>query len=362
MARKPAQIGTFGTHLQNFTRSVDIVDDQTLSETCSLIYEYLHSEWDAATFEVVLNSWVDNVPGLRTSWSSANRGLTTTIKGADNKYTSQLVVSFDTGSPLWIVDPEREPLRTVESFADLPPYRPPTKQNLFTSIIIPMRHPNNRILGVIALESATNLNIAEYDSGELELRADELGVLIDLADLNHVQTQGARDAIGNLRKIRGTVVFPQLAKPQLFLAFSAAADQEVVGVLVEVLEEFENQLRVVQRDQIEDSGTSRRSSLRRSQRRGSACVTSRSHRRMRQICGQPERPFRSRDAARTGRLIRPGAVGLDPDSRGGIAAYACRLRWRAHRGGTPRGRRSSQRGEISREVACTAPEFAEGVA
>lgn len=95
----------------------------------------------------------------------------------------------------------------------------------------------------------------EYDKGELELLADALGVLIDLGDLNHVQTQGTLDAIGKLRRIRDTVVFPQLAKPQLFLAFSDAADQEVVGVLVEVLEEFENQLRVVQWDQIEDSGT-----------------------------------------------------------------------------------------------------------
>jgi hypothetical protein len=67
----------------------------------------------------------------------------------------------------------------------------------------------------------------EYDKGELELLADALGVLIDLGDLNHVQTQGTRDAIGNLRRIRDTVVFPQLAKPQLFLAFSDAADQEV---------------------------------------------------------------------------------------------------------------------------------------
>jgi hypothetical protein len=241
---------------------VDIVDDSTLNETRRIIYEYLQSELDAATFEVFLSSWVDNAPGLRTSWSSANRDFTTTIKGDDNKYTSQLAVSLDTGNPLWIVNPEREPLRSAESYVDqwsrvidLPPYKPPINEDLFTSIVIPMRRPSNRILGVIALESATYLDIAEYSRSELELLADALGVLIDLDDLNQMQTQGTRDAIGNLRRIKDTVVFPQIAKPQLFLAFSAAADQEVVGVLVEVLEEFDSQLRVVQWDQIEDSGT-----------------------------------------------------------------------------------------------------------
>jgi hypothetical protein len=262
MAKGRSQVGTFGTHLQNFARSVDIVDDQTLNETRSIIYEYVQSELDAATFEVVLSSWVDNAPGLRTSWSSVNRDFTTTIKGADNEYTSQLAASFGTGSPLWIVNPEGEPLRSADSYVDQwshltdLPYRPPTNnRDLFTSIVIPMRRPNNRILGVMALESATYLDIAEYDSGELELLADALGVLIDLGDLNHVQTQGTRDAIGNLRRIKGTVVFPQIAKPQLFLAFSGGADQEVVGVIVEVLEEFEDHLRVVQWDQIEESGT-----------------------------------------------------------------------------------------------------------
>jgi hypothetical protein len=78
-----------------------------------------------------------------------------------------------------------------------------------------------------SMASLGALRDPEYDKGELELLADALGLLIDLGDLNHVQTQGTRDAIGNLHRIRDTVVFPQLAKPQLFLAFSDAADQEV---------------------------------------------------------------------------------------------------------------------------------------
>jgi hypothetical protein len=262
MAVRRSQVGTFGTYLQNFARSVDIVDDQTLNETRSIIYEYVQSELTAVSFEVVVSAWVDSTPGLKISWSSANRDFTTTFKGDDNKYTSHLAVSFDTGKPLWIVNQTREPLHSADSYidlwsgvADLPPYRSAANQDLCTSIVIPMRRPNNRILGVIALESTAYLDKSEYDSRELELLADTLGVLMDLDNLNQLQTQGTRDAIRNLRNTRDNVVFPQIAKPQIFLAFSAGADQDVVGVLVEVLKQFENQMRIVQWDQIEDSGT-----------------------------------------------------------------------------------------------------------
>jgi len=262
MARRRTQVGTFGTHLQHFARSVDIVDDETLDDVRNLIYEYVQEELGAVYFEVSQRHWFDNAPGLRTTWSSANKDFSMTIKGADNKYSSQLAVSFDTGKPLWIVNPEGKPLRDADSYVDqwcgvtdLPPYNTPLNRDLFTSIVIPMWRPNNYKLGVMALQTATYLDIADYDRNELELLADALGVLIDLSNLNQVQTQGTRDAITNLRRTKAAVVFPQIARPQIFLAFSAAADQEVVGVLVDVLKEFSSQLRVAQWNRIDDSGT-----------------------------------------------------------------------------------------------------------
>jgi len=105
------------------------------------------------------------------------------------------------------------------------------------------------------MESEEYLDISEFDNEELRLLADALGVLIDLRDLNDVQTQGTRDAVSNLRRIKESVVFPQIAKPQMFVAFSSKAEAEVVGVLADVVSQFSGMLRTVQWKRIDDSGT-----------------------------------------------------------------------------------------------------------
>jgi hypothetical protein len=264
MVRRRSQVGTFGSHLQHFARSVDIVDEQTLHEVCELVHEYIQDELHVAHFELVrahtVHEGAELRTYLRTYWSSASKDSLTIIKGTDGRYSSQIAVSFDTGKPLWIVSPQREPLRSASSYVDLwsgivdlSLYKAPLNQDLFTSIVIPMWRPNNRILGVMYLESATYLDIAEFDIRELDLLADALGVLIDSCDLNHVQTQGTREAVDNLRRIKKAVV-PQIARPQIYLAFSPRSDEEVVGVIVDVLKEFSSRLRVVQWNRIHDSG------------------------------------------------------------------------------------------------------------
>src|SRR5215218_7632235 len=262
MAKRYPQVGTFGSHLQHFARSVDIVDDQTVSEARSLVYEYVQDELHAAYFELTRTYTIDDAPALRTWWSSANNEFSTTIRKVGGQYSSQLAASCDTGKPLWIVSPQREPLRRTDTFVDLwsdvtdlPRYRAPLDRDLLTSIVIPMWRPNNRILGLMYLESTEYLDIAEFDPQELALLADALGVLLALRDLNHIQTQGTRDAINNLRRIKDAVVFPQIARPQLFVAFSGRADQEVVGILGDVLNEFSSRLRIVHWNRIDDSGT-----------------------------------------------------------------------------------------------------------
>jgi hypothetical protein len=262
MAKRRTQVGTFGSHLQHFARSVDIVDEHILREARELVREYVEDELGAAYLELVRAHIVDEAPGLKTFWSSADKDFSTTVKGKDGQYSSQLAVSFDTRKPLWIVNAERKPLRGASEFVDLwssvpdlPPYKAPLEDDLFTSIIIPMTRPGNRTFGVMYLETGKYLDITEFDSQELALLADALGVLMDLNDLNKIQIQGTRDAISNLRRIKESVVFPQIALPQIFLAFSARADQEVVGVVVDALKEFSGRLRIVQWNRIDDSGT-----------------------------------------------------------------------------------------------------------
>jgi hypothetical protein len=241
---------------------VDIVDDDTFSDARQLVCEYLEDQIDGVYFELALEHLVNDVTGLRTFWSSANRYFSMQIRDPDGAYSSQVALCYGAAKPLWIVGADHGPLRSAKGYldmwsglSDLPQYREPIDEDLFTSVHIPMFRPGNRVLGVMYVESSTYLDIADFDRQELALLADALGVLLDLRQLNAVQAQGTHDALANLRRTKDAVVFPQIAKPQAFVAFSPRADEEVVGILLDELEALTDRLRVLPWDRIDETGT-----------------------------------------------------------------------------------------------------------
>ncbi len=254
-------VRTFGDHLRQFARSVDIVDDQTVDAVRDLIYAYVTDELDAAYFSLAREQQVDDRAGLRTIWSSTNQHHATTIRNAGGGYTSQISVSFDQCKPLWIVDPERGSLRQAGSYIDLwsemqdlPTYQTPVNRDMKTSIIVPLVHWS-RVLGVIYLESTSYLEIADVTKDELTLLADTIAILLELRHANRAQLTGTRAAVNDLSFTLRNTKFPRLTKPQIFVAFSGRADDGVIGVIQQVLDEFSNALRVVQWNGIEESGS-----------------------------------------------------------------------------------------------------------
>ena len=257
----PKSVRTFGDHLRQFTRSVDIVDEQTVDAVRDLIYTYVSNELDAAYFSLAYEQQVDDRPGLRTVWSSANQQHATTIRNAAGDYTSQISVSFDQCKPLWVVDPKGGSLRQADSYVDLwsevpdlPRYQTPINRDMKTSIIVPLIHWS-RVLGVIYLESTAYLEIADVTKDELTLLADAVAILLELRQANRAQITGTREAVNELSVTLRNTKFPRLTKPQLFVAFSGRADDDVVGVIQQILDEFSDALRVVQWNGIEESGS-----------------------------------------------------------------------------------------------------------
>src|SRR6266542_1049872 len=76
-----------------------------------------------------------------------------------------------------------------------------------------------------------------------------------LRQANRAQVTGTRDAVSELQGILSTTKFPRLTKPQMFVAFSSRADDAVMGVVQEVLNEFSTILKIVQWNRIEQSGS-----------------------------------------------------------------------------------------------------------
>lgn len=262
MNRRPPQVGTFATHLQHFARSVDIVDQDTLSSVRDLIFEYLRDQFDAEYLELSIQHQVNHVPGLRTFWSSSQRDFSSQVRDAGGSYTSQTALSYDTKQPLWIVGTDHRALRLANGHTDmwsgvtdLPAYRPSIEDKpLFTSVLIPVRRPNDRILGVMVVESSKYQDIADFDPQELAALADAWGVLYDLREFNDIQARGTRDAVDHLRRIKNSAGFPQIGKTQVFLAFPDKADNRVVGIIAEEIGKLEGAPEVVKWRDIEASG------------------------------------------------------------------------------------------------------------
>jgi hypothetical protein len=255
-------VTSFGDYLQQFARSIDIVDERTIEDVRRLVYTYIEKELGAAYFSLSIETKVDGRPGLQTFWSTGDETHTFTIRTPDGSYSSQISVSFDLGSPLWVVDEQQRPLRDCDEYVDrwsgvknLPKYRAPkANRNMRTSIVVPLAHWGN-VLGVMYLESTSYLDITDVAKDELSLFGDALAILFDLHRANRAQVQGTKDAISELQVRLRDSKFPHLTKPQIFIASSHQADDEVRGLIQEVLDEFNTFLTVVQWDRIERSGS-----------------------------------------------------------------------------------------------------------
>jgi hypothetical protein len=240
---------------------VDIVDNQTLDAVRDLIYTYVSDELDAAYFSLASEQNVDGRSGLRTVWSSTNQEHATRIRNSAGDYTSQISVSFDQGKPLWIVDPERGALRNAKSYVDLwsetpdlPDYQAPINRDMKTSIIVPLIHWSHT-LGVIYLESTSHLEIAEVTKDELTLLADTIAILLELRRANRAQLTGTRAAVSDLGLTLRNTKFPRLTKPQIFVASSGRADDKVLAVIKDALDEFSDALHTVQWNGVDESGS-----------------------------------------------------------------------------------------------------------
>lgn len=254
-------VQTFGDYLRHFARSVDIVDEHTIDEVRDLVYAYVRDELEAAYFSLASEQTVDGRAGLRTVWSTANEDYSTTIRTPEGSYSSQISVAFGERKPLWIVSPGQRPLRESREYVDqwsgvkdLPSYQASIDRDMRTSIILPLVHWS-RVLGVINLESTSCLEITEVAKDELQLLADAVAILSELRQTNRAQVTGTRAALSDLKTVLSSTRFPRITKPQVFVAFSGRADDEVVGVIQQVLSEFGDVLRIVLWNRIEESGS-----------------------------------------------------------------------------------------------------------
>jgi len=255
-------VKSFGELLKQFALSVDIVSEATFNRVRDYVVEYMRNELETAYFGLMTRSVIDGQPGLQTTWSSADQGSATTIRTGDG-YTRQVSLCFDQRRALWVVSKDGTPLREVrdpDGFVDLwggatqlPMYMAPVDEPMQTSIMLPLVRIG-RPLGVMYLESVAHVEATPVAKGELMTLADAIAILIELRDANKSQTEGTETAVTQLGRFLRTAKFPRLTKPNLFLASADDADIQVLGILREVLAEFDSMVSVFDWQEIADAG------------------------------------------------------------------------------------------------------------
>jgi hypothetical protein len=243
---------SFAEYLTQFALSVDIVNSDIFADLRDVIQQYVKDALGVDYFEFMRAATVGRAPGLATLWPSENY-LSNSIKDGNGNYNGQTAYAFDKGVALWVVNEERLPLTETDKYVDLwsgktdlPKYTTPgdLKEPIRTAIMIPLRD-NGRFIGLLDFESSQYIGCTEAAKRELKLIADSLSILYSLEQTNRIQRESTKRALQELKRTLNFKYLPKLTKPKLFLAFPAKADDQVMGIIQEVLNEYEDKLNIV---------------------------------------------------------------------------------------------------------------------
>lgn len=244
--------GTFGNHLSHFVRTVDIVDPETKDNILSLIEKYLSEELGIKFFTLYVESMVNDKPGLRTTdWFRGGQRSSFSIKNNDGSYNGQVSLAYDKSVSLWIVNPQMQQLSLSSEYVDLwskfteediPKYIKRTENPILTSIIRPIRD-DFRCFGVINFESVRYLEFSDSVVEELKVISNSINILYSLNKSYENQQNNTKQEIrylSELKNSRGALL--KVSKPKIFLASSDKAEDDIMGVIKEVLDEYASKI------------------------------------------------------------------------------------------------------------------------
>jgi hypothetical protein len=241
---------TFADHLIHFAQSIDIVPEAVYFEVLQLIQDYLAEQLKAVFFAVAVEKVVTLQPYLVGEWPRHRIWWNKRVKNDQGIYKGQTSLAYALGKPLWIVGANRAPLNKATSWedlldnappADIPKYEQIEPSDARTSIILPLRL-EDRHFGIVNIESSEYLVPSEAWQSELSKVVNAIAILHQLKMMNDLQTTSTLKAKDRLEHVE---YVPVVKKRLMFFASSARADDQVVGILNEVLSAYTKHFDVV---------------------------------------------------------------------------------------------------------------------
>ncbi len=256
---------TFGESLSHFVRSIDIVDTSTKDDVLNLIAGYLEDEFGIKFFTMYMESSIDQKVGLiPTDWYRGGDRASFTIQDHKGSYRGQVSLAYDRGISLWIVSSDggalslaalyKNLLPNAES-AEIPKYIKRTEHEIMTSIIRPV-HEDNRIYGVINFESEQYIEYSPAIAEEFKKISNSISTLFLLSKIYQTQRRNTKHEINYLSELKNNREgLLHLEKPRVFIASSSRAEDDVMSLILEVLDEYDRRkVKIVYWKTISESG------------------------------------------------------------------------------------------------------------
>jgi hypothetical protein len=260
---------SFGQEFLQFAQSVDIIDVETCDVVRRLIDDYFRNALHINFYEVQTNDvLIEGRPGLRTCvtknspWTNGQAN-STVIKTQAGDYRDQTTFAYETRNILWVTEKAGKVLTADSECVNhwpnskysisLPPYWP-FIGNMRTQVVFPLVY-GEHVFGVLNLETKRLLEYTPFAGDELMLIANAISIILWLHDTNQNQSFGTRKALDDVaRSLRVNRNPSPLVKSKIFVASSSRADDQVIGIIHRVINEYHNHVDEVFWKSITESG------------------------------------------------------------------------------------------------------------
>ena len=238
---------TFGDQLKLYALSVAVIDRNHYKRVKGLIDKYCRDTLGIEFIKLYLAAEKEGQPGLkRFGMQALDLEDVKEIKTSGGHYNGQTSFAYDKRKPLWIVSASgKQKLKNCDRSRDqwsglraIPTYLTTggvDDSGIMTSIIVPISDGDD-VLGVVNFESSDYVDSTDEAKSELSKIAQTLGILIRLYRAADAQESSADLALENLQEVLSRPLY-KLTKPKIFLASSADAEPDVIGVVLGVLKE-----------------------------------------------------------------------------------------------------------------------------
>ena len=242
----------WANRFKQFALAVDYVDESIIDDLKELLQQYFEETLETCYFRFLIEGpgteTPDGVlPTLETVWwSSDEKPVDVALFALGGRASGHLALCYQLRKPLWItakdgkllVDAGTDLVDGWSRVTDLPPYRDFGGANARTSVVVPLGY-GDRLYGVMDLEFKDHIPGSTKARQVVKTIADALERIIWLNRMNNTQHDDTREALAVLQRIyqRGT---SPLQRHTVFVASSGQADNEVMGTILSVLEEFKD--------------------------------------------------------------------------------------------------------------------------